>query len=449
MNTVSGNEKINNFGFFGRVETECATPPSLKKNFAWTLLGNLIYGSYQWLILIVLAKLGSAEIVGQFALAMAITTPIIIFTNLSLRGVQATDSKGQYGFGYYLILRLITSFLALILIYSVINFCGYVGQIKMVILIIGIAKGVESISDVFYGLFQQHEWMSRISKSMIIKGLSSLGVFILIFFVTRDLIWCSMGLVLTWLAVLVVYDVHGGIIILHLNNKCAYYVFLKNYFKGILHLSFKFKKIINLMLLALPLGITMLLSSLYVNIPRYFIEQLLGLKMLGIFSALYAIYGFGGVVINALGQSSLPRLANEYGKGNLTAFRKLLFKLVTIATIAGGIGILLVSFFGKGILFLFYGIEYAQQVNTFVLLMIAAALGYVGSFLGFGGLAAQYFKSYVPLLVVDISILALLCKYYIPYYRLEGVAIAIIITALIHVIGSLIIIRLVFNKRDL
>ena len=43
------------------------------------------------------------------------------------------------------------------------------------ILAFGAAKGIESVSDVVYGQFQQHERMDKIAISMMIKGAIALG----------------------------------------------------------------------------------------------------------------------------------------------------------------------------------------------------------------------------------------------------------------------------------
>ncbi|MGD2165907.1 MAG: lipopolysaccharide biosynthesis protein, partial [Anaerolineae bacterium] len=82
---------------------------SLRANFSWTFVGNAIYAATQWGMLIVLAKLGSPEWVGQFALGLAITVPIMAFATLKTRLVQATDARHQYLFGDYLSLRLLTT----------------------------------------------------------------------------------------------------------------------------------------------------------------------------------------------------------------------------------------------------------------------------------------------------------------------------------------------------
>src|ERR1043165_9211480 len=78
---------------------------SLRANFLWSLTGTIIYAGCQWGMLVALAKLGDAEMVGQFALALAVTAPVLMFTNLQLRSVQATDARKDYAFGDYLALR--------------------------------------------------------------------------------------------------------------------------------------------------------------------------------------------------------------------------------------------------------------------------------------------------------------------------------------------------------
>jgi hypothetical protein len=60
--------------------TEVVSQPahglSLRRNFAWTVLGNVTYAACQWGMLVALAKLGSPEMVGQFALGLAIGAPV-------------------------------------------------------------------------------------------------------------------------------------------------------------------------------------------------------------------------------------------------------------------------------------------------------------------------------------------------------------------------------------
>jgi len=52
------------------------------------------------------AKLGSPKTVGQLAFALAVTAPLFMMTNLSLRAVQATNVTGRYHLSDYIALRL-------------------------------------------------------------------------------------------------------------------------------------------------------------------------------------------------------------------------------------------------------------------------------------------------------------------------------------------------------
>src|SRR3954453_2324939 len=89
---------------------------SLRRNFAWTFAGNVIYAACQWAVLVVIAKLTTPADVGQFALGLAVTAPILIFANQGLRDVQATDAKRSFVFRQYLPYRLASVTLALLII---------------------------------------------------------------------------------------------------------------------------------------------------------------------------------------------------------------------------------------------------------------------------------------------------------------------------------------------
>jgi O-antigen/teichoic acid export membrane protein len=85
---------------------------SLKKNFFWSLAGNIIYALCQWLMLVIIARLGNEKDVGAYTLALAISAPIVLFLGMNLRVVIATDQKHDFKFRDYLFLRIISSAIA-------------------------------------------------------------------------------------------------------------------------------------------------------------------------------------------------------------------------------------------------------------------------------------------------------------------------------------------------
>ena len=100
------------------------------------MLGNVGYAACQCAVLIVIAKLASAEAVGRFALALAVTAPLMIAASLQLRVVQATDARGDYPFAAYLGLRLAATALALVAVLAVALAAGYPREMVGLILVV-------------------------------------------------------------------------------------------------------------------------------------------------------------------------------------------------------------------------------------------------------------------------------------------------------------------------
>lgn len=407
-------------------------PLTMRGNFSWTFVGNVVYAACQWGMLVVLAKLGSPEMVGQFTLGFAVTAPVVMFTNLQLRAVQVTDARHQYLFGDYLGLRFLSTGLALMVIAVITLAAGYRQETSLVILLVGLAKAFESISDVFYGLIQQHERMDRIAVSLMIKGPLSLLLLAIGVYISGGVVWGAVGLVLAWAVVLVGYDVRSSALLLNTPPLTPQGEVAVNQKAVALRPRWHLRTLGKLVWLALPLGFVMMLISLNTNIPRYFIERYLGERELGIFAAVAYLMVAGNMVVSALGESASPRLAKYYLAGNSIAFRTLLFKLVGIAALLGGTAVLVAFVAGEKILTFFYQPEYAQHTDLFVWLMVAAGIGYMSSFLGYGMTAARYFRIQMPLFALVATTLAIACLWLLPALGLQGAAIALLAAAIVQ-----------------
>ena len=143
-------------------------PPSLKANVSWTFWGNAVNAGCQWGIVVLLAKLGNPTMVGQYALGLAVSAPILLFAYLQLRAVQATDVNGDFSFGDYFGLRLAATGAALAFLLALLSLGSYSAPTALTIIGLAVAKSVDGISDVFYGFLQQHERLDCIARSMLI-----------------------------------------------------------------------------------------------------------------------------------------------------------------------------------------------------------------------------------------------------------------------------------------
>ena len=260
---------------------EVACPPavhalapglSLRSNFAWMLAGNVVYAVCQWGAIVALAKLGSSFIIGQFSLGVAIATPVLMFTNLHLRAVQATDARRQTPFAEYLRLRTAMTLCGLAVICAIAWFGNYQPQTTLVILAVALAKAIETISDIHYGLFQLNDRLDETGRSMMLRGLLSVFALATGLYLTRNVLWGCVLLALVWLAALLGFDVPRG-------RRFVAQAHQASQRAGRSLRQWK------LMRTALPLGIATTLAALNLNMPRYFIHSRLGERSLGIYSA--------------------------------------------------------------------------------------------------------------------------------------------------------------------
>ncbi|MHB8647542.1 MAG: lipopolysaccharide biosynthesis protein, partial [Thermomicrobiales bacterium] len=347
-------------------------------------------------------------------LGLAITAPVIMLTNLQLRGVQATDARREYQFGDYLGLRLVVIPLALLIIAGITFTSGYGWQTALVILLVGLAKVFESVSDVFYGLLQQHEQMDKIAISMMVKGPLSLVALAAAIVVTGNIVWGAAALAAVWAFRLCTYDIPSGAAILRAAREEGERESIRPHWY--------WPRLLRLTWLALPLGLVMMLGSLMTNIPRYFIEHFQGTHELGIFAAMAYIVVAGTTVVDALGQAVSPRLSRQYAAGEIGAFRTLTAKVLGISALLAVGGVLLSLVAGRQVLTLLYRPEYAAHLDVFVWIIAAAGIGYLASVFGYAMTAARQFTIQVPIYALSIIVVVIACALWVPGHGLLGAA---------------------------
>ncbi|HEX5032001.1 MAG TPA: lipopolysaccharide biosynthesis protein, partial [Candidatus Eisenbacteria bacterium] len=289
-------------------------------------------------MLVVLAKLGSTEMLGQFALGFAIAAPVFLLTSLSLREVLSTDARDAHAFGDYLALRVIGVFAGLLAIGAVTCVVGYRWETKLVILLVGGVKAIEAVSDVLYGLMQKHERMDLIAGSIVLRGLLSVVALGAGVYLSGSLVWGLVLVSAAWALVLITYDFPRGARLLESNVRPRWIR----------------ADLARLAWLSLPLGITAMMISLRATIPRYFVERYRGEQELGVFVAMAYLMIVGGTAVNALGQSASARLATYYAEGDRASARHLLSGLVGVGLVLGAAGVAVAFLWGGEVLTVLY-----------------------------------------------------------------------------------------------
>jgi O-antigen/teichoic acid export membrane protein len=382
---------------------------ALRSNIAWTLAGNVIYAASQWSIFLLLARWGSPEIVGAFALGFAVTSPVILFSQLQLRPLQSTDaSHREYRPGDYFALRLVTTLAALFVIAALVIAMGWKRETAFVVLLAGVAKACESGSEVLYGHLQQYEKMAPIARSMIIRGVLSVVAVGVTIRVTGSAVSAAAALAGTWALLLTFHDIPSVFAVGEVSKR----------------LCWDWPVLQRLAVRALPLGVATMLSALDVNIPRYVIAHDIGERALGLFVPIASLQAAVTVIVNALGQSSAPRLAGYHYHSNFKTLHALLIRLIAAALLPGLVLIGIAAVWGDRVPALLFGPQYAHERNVFVWLSIAVAIWSVTSMLGYTATATRRIRFQPFAFTVVATTTLVVCMVAIPRYGILGGAIA-------------------------
>jgi len=402
------------------------SPTSLRSNFAWTFMGNAAYAAGQWALLSLLAKLGGSEMLGQYALAIAITAPVAMLSHLNLRAVIATDVTGKHPFGDYLAVRLAATLLGLVAI-GILAFAASPGAAMVpVILAAGVAQSAENVSDAFYGALQRRERMDRIARSMMARALLSALALGGALWLTRSIVAAAAALAAARLASLLLYDIRSGEPLTS-TNRANQMVIVRT---------------------ALPLGIVLMLVTLNANLPRYAIERNLGTRELGAFAAAASFLTGGNTVVNALGQSATPRLARYFAQGDRAGFRRLSLQLAGISVALGAAGAAGALLLGAPLLRLLYRPEFGQYAGLLAAVMLAAIPIYVAGTFGYVLTSVRVFDAQLPLFCVVAAVCAAASWLLVPRLGLLGAPAALGAAACVQAAGELLILGRAFRRTE-
>jgi O-antigen/teichoic acid export membrane protein len=401
----------------------------LRGSFAWVATGNIVYAACQWAVLSLIAKLGDAQMLGEYAYAVSLTVPLAMLAHLNLRAVLATDAARAHPFGDYLAVRHLTT-LALLIAAGVLALSfGHSGERAGVILLVATMQAAENTSDVYYGALQRRDRLDQVAGSMILRGVLSVVVAALVLAWTRNLTSTLLAVAAVRIATLLLYDRPRG----SANEDSSV--------RG------SYRALGRLFRAALPLGAVLMLISLTSNIPRYAIEHYFGARELGAYAAAASFIVVGTTMVNALGQASTAPLARAWGGRDSRAFRRLAMRVVGVAVGLGIAGIAVAYVIGGPVLSFVYRPEYDAYQGLLVELMAAALVLYAAVAIGYVVTSTRSFAPQMPLLVVVAAASAIASWTLVPVIGLPGAAAAIALAGAVQCAGGAWILRRAFEGR--
>ncbi len=400
---------------------------SLKKNTAWMILGNTYYALCQWLVLMILARVGGAEDVGIFTLALAITGPIIIFFELGIRTIIATDVDSENDYTAYFMVRSIASFAGITLCFIFALF--YENYIFWTVIVVALFKVSESFSQMYYGYAIRQEKLNRISISLISRGTLSTIILTISYILTKNIPISASAYMISWVAVLIFYDRYNISERLHIINQRT------------LESSYR------ILLSGLPLGITSLLGVLGIYIPRYFLESTHGLAELGIYSSMAYFITIGNIAVYAFGQSMIPILSKYNANNEYKKFNKMVFQAFLLVLIMGAVGVSLAYLIGDIVLEIMYGSEFSAHSDILPIIAISASITYLANIFGYAINSKRIFMAQVPAQLLVIVVSCLGSWFYIPTYGIDGAAYVLVLSSVTMFFSLLVVLFIHTDKR--
>lgn len=381
---------------------------SLRVSFIWALAGNVVTALAQWAVVILLARLAGVDDVGRYALALGITSPLLNFTNLHLRAIQATQTGSEFQFGHYVALRLATSIVFLAAIASLFLAAPLPPQTAWVLAAVAFARLPEGASDLVYGHLQHQERMDRIAQSQIVRAVSTL--------VALTYGMASGG---SPLSAILLSGLAGWTCVLLFDLPVAAAVCGSATLRPV----FDVRVVRCLAWLALPLGFTQILNSTLANLPRYLLEHWHGDHAVGLFSAQVYVVAAANLLVVALGQTLIPQAARAF-ESDLPRYFQLASHLVLLAALLAAGGLAFATAVGPAAMTRIYGPAYGANPKAIQLLMVAGGLSYLSAAMGCCLTAARQFKPQMRILAIANAFTLICGLFLVPAAAIEGAAIA-------------------------
>ena len=382
-------------------------PGAMRVNISWTLVGNLVFALSQWLMLAGIAREMAATDVGTFSLAASIVAPVLVFTQLQLRIVVATDVRYRYRFTDFLLLRGWTTLLMLAIVLGVTVVTSYSPATDQVILLFAVAKAFDAAADILYGYHQRLEHMRAMAIGQIVNGVLSVIPFLWVVVSTGSLRWAMVAYAAGSAAALLGWAVPVTVAVRRRATQDP---------------RDQPPRQLELLRKAVSLALVLLLAALSASIPRFFVESELGTRELGIFGAVSYLIIAGANVINSVGNAISPRLARYYVDGDVGRFRRLVLTSTGAGAALALLGALVSWLVGGRLLGLLYSTEYSGSGGLLTALSLAAVLGFAASFAVGAATAAQRFHSQLPVFVLVCLVGTAGCAVLVPSLGLMGAA---------------------------
>lgn len=397
----------------------------MKKNIIWNAIGSTISSFISLFLLILVTRINGLENAGIFTYSFS--TACLFYTIAVYYGrvYQVTDS-GNYEDSDYIYNRITTCIFMLVVSIAFLIIKQYSGYKSTILFLLCFFKCVEAFGECIYAIIQKKDKLSYVGKSMTIKTITSLILFLIIDKITNNLIISITSIILINILLIIFYDKKNmGTIIYkkidHNKNKKL----LKDGFY-----IFAFS----------------LLSIYVINASKYAIDGRLTEELQGIFGIIIMPATIMSLFSQFIIQPYLVKLKELLNKKDVTGFINMCTKILMAMFIIGIICIGLAYYIGLPLLEIVYSVSLKSYSFEFLIIMIGSLFYGYTVLISFILITLRKTKSQFIILLITSIITLILSNYLVINHALMGASAAYLITMIIEFILYFVIMIYYFRK---
>lgn len=331
------------------------------RNFIWNTAGSTLASFNSLFFLIAITRINGLDDAGIFSITVATAYILYIFAIYSGRNCQVTDIKGEIKDKDYIVARMITCIGMLIITFGFMIVNKYDSYKNAILFCLCLWKALEAFADVFYGILQKNEKLHLVGKSLAIKSIVGILLFIVIDYFTNHLIYACITLPVVSLLTILCYDLPKAMPFVSKEEKVTFNHVWKIYRNEFFLFAGSF------------------LTMYILNAPKYAIENYLTNDI----QAIYGIILMPASVLSLFAQFIIAPAMNDltklYKENNLIQMKKIENKIIYMIIGFGILAILLGYFLGIPVLNLIYHVD----LTGYTMVLIAILFSYILYAMGF------------------------------------------------------------------
>lgn len=338
-----------------------------RRAFFWNTCSGILNAGQSAVVLIIIAHFLTKVEAGVFAIAIALGNLVSIMGKYGIRNYQVTDIEDQYSFNQYFTSRIITSFLSLLLTVGYIAFQFFGGSYSieksLIVLVICLWKIIDSVEDVYYGMYQQKGRLDIGAKLYTWRLLISTLLMCLLITLKVSLLTSS---IVAFISSLIMVFVFIAMTIGNFNLE---------------KIKIDFVNVKQILIICFPLFLAATLSIYIANSPKYLIDWYLDDNAQAIFGYLM-MPAFTIMVINQfIYQPIIRDLGELWQQEDKKPFvKRVLIQYLVVAAITLLV-IVLGATIGIPILSCFYNTDLSDYKVDFIILLLGGGMYALSSFI--------------------------------------------------------------------